>query len=199
MSDLFGKRGRDYLRKLELPSGGKEQLEQDIRIVETLCEEIKDTESFLKKSLEGDRRMELLLTVPGLGPILAAVVALEIDDIQRIPTAPKPVAYAGLVPTTHASGGHVHHGRLMKQSNKWLRWALIEASWVAIRSDPYFRTHFSRRRLHKGAQTADVATARRLCEVIWHVLKENRVYEATPPKPQEKGNPRKSLAALIEC
>jgi transposase len=199
MSDLFGKRGRDYLRKLELPSGGKEQLEQDIRILETLCEEIKETESFLKKSLEGDRRMELLLTVPGLGPILAAVVALEIDDIQRFPAAPKLVAYAGLVPTTHASGGHVHHGRLMKQSNKWLRWALIEASWVAIRNDPYFRTHFSRRRLHKGAQTADVATARRLCEVIWHVLKENRAYEARPPKPKEKGNPRKSLAALIEC
>ena len=196
-SDLFGKQGRNYLRKLELPSVGKEQLEQDIRLLEALFNEIKETESLLKKSLEGDRRMELLLTVPGLGPILAAVVALEIDDIQRFPTAPKLAAYAGLVPTTHASGGHVHHGRLMKQSNKWLRWALIEASWVAIRYDPYFRTHFKRRRLHKSAQMADVATARRLCEVVWHVLKEDRVYEARPPKTQENRNHRKSLAALI--
>jgi transposase len=197
MSDLFGKQGRTYLSKLRLPEGAQEQLDQDLRLLGNLCEEIKETESLLKKSLEGDRRMELLLTVPGLGAILAAVVALEIDEIERFPSPQKLNAYAGLVPTTHASGGHVYHGRLMKQSNKWLRWALIEASWAAIRHDPYFRTHFTRRRQHKSAQTADVATARRLCEVIWHVLKENRPYEARAPRPQGREDHRNSPAALV--
>ena len=61
----------------------------------------------------------------------------------------------------------------MPQTNKWLRWALVEAAWVAVRLDPYFRTHFANRRAYKRAQSAIVATARRLLEVVWHVLKED--------------------------
>lgn len=68
----------------------------------------------------------------------------------------------------------------MKQSNKWLRWALVEAAWVAVRWDPYFRTHFAVRCKHKGPQTAIVAVARRLAEVIWHGLTEGRPYEVRP-------------------
>jgi hypothetical protein len=69
----------------------------------------------------------------------------------------------------------------MPQTNKWLRWALVEAAWVAIRLDPYFRTHFANRRAHKPAQSAIVATARRLLEVVWHILKEDRPYQNRPP------------------
>jgi len=65
-------------------------------------------------------------------------VALEIDRIERFPSAAKLAAYAGLVPTTYSSGGHTFHGKLMPQTNKWLRWALVEAAWVAIGLDPYF-------------------------------------------------------------
>ena len=69
----------------------------------------------------------------------------------------------------------------MPQTNKWLRWALVEAAWVAIRLDPYFRAHFAKRRAHKPAQSAIIATARRLLEVVWHVLQEDRPYQNRPP------------------
>jgi transposase len=108
-------------------------------------------------------------------------VALEIDQIARFESPAKLAAYAGLVPTTYSSGGHTFHGGLIAQSNKWLRWALVEAAWVAVRLDPYFRTHFANRRAHKPAQSAIIATARRLLEVVWHVLKENRPYQSRPP------------------
>jgi hypothetical protein len=54
-------------------------------------------------------------------------------------------------------------------------WRLRGASadhpaWVAVRLDPYFRAHFARRRAHKPAQSAIIATAHRLLEVLWHVL-----------------------------
>lgn len=133
-------------------------------------------------------------TIPGLGALLATVVALEIDRIERFESSAKLAAYAGLVPTTHSSGGHTFHGKLMPQSNKWLRWALVEAAWVAVRLDPYFRAHFAKRRAHKPAQSVIIATARRLLEVLWHVLKENRPYQNRQPTGSNRASQNSSAA-----
>ena len=73
-----------------------------------------------------------LQTLPGVGQILAPVIGLEIDDITRFGHADKLCAYAELVPTTHASGGKVAHGRMLPFCNRWLKWAFIEAAWVAV-------------------------------------------------------------------
>ncbi len=187
VSDIFGKRGRDYLSKVRLEGGAQQLLRQDLGLLTALNEEIRASEKWLHQALEGDHRVELLRTIPGLGALLATVVALEIDRVERFPTAAKLAAYAGLVPTTHSSGGHTFHGKLMAHSNKWLRWALVEAAWVAVRLDPYFRAHFAKRRAHKPAQSAIIATARRLLEVVWHVLKENRPYQDRPPSHCNRG------------
>jgi hypothetical protein len=61
---------------------------------------VRATEQWLRDSVRGDHRVELLRTVPGLGDLLATVVALEIDRIERFASAAKLAAYAGLVPTT---------------------------------------------------------------------------------------------------
>jgi transposase len=196
-SDVFGKRGRDYLAKACLEGSARDQLDQDLRLLETMNVEIRETEKLLKLSLKGDRRVELLQTIPGLGAITSAVLALEIDDIHRFPDARKLAAYAGLVPSVHASGGKIHHGRLMKQSNKWLRWALVEAAWVSVRHDPYFRTLYGKH-AKKGSQTAIIVTARRLLEVAWHVLAEDRPYEARPARRTMEGKRKISPAALIK-
>ena len=180
-SDMFGKKGRDYLGKVELPGPAQELLRQDLRLLQTLSLEIGQTESLLAKTLAGDRRVELLRTIPGLGALLATVVALEIDRIERFARPAKLVAYAGLVPSTYSSGGKTSHGGLMKMSNKWLRWALVEAAWSAVRYDPYFRHQYALRHRSKGAKTAIIAVARRLTQVIWCVLTENRNYEVRQP------------------
>jgi len=128
VSDLFGKRGRDYLPKVELPGGAQELLRQDLALLEAISREVRDTENWLAKATREDRRVRLLRSVPGLGELPAAVVALEIDRIERFASPAKLAAYAGLVPTTYSSGGHTFHGKLMPRSNKWLRWALAEAA-----------------------------------------------------------------------
>jgi len=196
VSDIFGKRGRDYLTKLELPATAQKLLRQDIVLLESLSREISATEQWLREAVRDDPRVNLLRTVPGLGDLLATVVALEIDRIDRFPTVAKLAAYAGLVPTTYSSGGHTAHGKLMVQSNKWLRWALVEAAWIAVRLDPYFRTHFAHRRAHKPAQTAIVASARRLLEVIWHMLNEDRCYQNRSPLGVNRQPGEASAAAL---
>ena len=182
VTDLFGKRGTAYLRKLNLCGVDGEVLREDLDLLETFNRLIKEAEKEIASLMDEDPRVKLLRTVPGLGPILAAVVALEIDQIERFSAPSKLACYAGLVPSTYASGGKVFHGRLVPMTNKWLRWALVEAAWSSLRTSPYCRTYFERHRTQKGPHTAAIALARRLIEIVWHVLTENRPYEERPAR-----------------
>jgi hypothetical protein len=70
------------------------------------------------------------------------------------------------------------HGSLLYFCNKWLRWALIEASWVAIGCSPYFGTLYKQHRARgKKANTAILIVARRMCRIIWQLLHEKRDFE----------------------
>jgi transposase len=182
ITDVFGKRGNAYLKKLSLPGVDGVILRENLDLLEIFDTLIKEAEREIQRLVGDDPRVKLLRTIPGLGPILAAIVALEIDDVGRFIAPPKLAAYAGLVPSTYASGGKVFHGRLLHMSNKWLRWAFVEAAWVAMRTSPYCRTFCEIRRRHKGPHTAVIAMARRLSEIVWHVLSEKRVYEERPFK-----------------
>ena len=122
-----------------------------------------------------------LLSLPGVGPTLAAVIGSEIDRIGRFPSAEKLCSYAGVVPTTHSSGGKTFHGKLLPFCNKWLRWALTEASWVAIGCSPYFGSLYKHHRARgKKANTAITIVARRMCRIVWHMLHEQRNFEKRP-------------------
>jgi transposase len=113
-----------------------------------------------------------------MGKILAAVAAAEIDAIARFFSAAKLCAYAGLVPTTHGSGGKVYQGHLLKSRNKWLQWAFIEAAWVAVGCSSYFggiyRVHRAR---GKKANIAITIVARRMCRISFTLLKERRNFQ----------------------
>ena len=62
---------------------------------------------------------------------------MEIDQIERVTRADKLCAHAGLVPTTHASGGKIAHGRMLPFCNRWLKGAFTEEAWVAVGGDPF--------------------------------------------------------------
>jgi transposase len=180
VTDLFGKRGANYLRRLNLPGVDGEILRENLHLLETLNTLIKEAEREIESLLGEDPRVKLLRTVPGFGPILAALAALEIDRIERFIRPSKLASHTGLIPSTYASGGEIFHGKLIPMTNKWLRWVLVETAWASIRTSPYCRIYFENHKRHKGPHTAAIALARRLSEIVWHVLKENRVYEERP-------------------
>ena len=193
VTDIFGKQGTAYLRKLNLSGVDGEILRANLELLKMFDTLIKEAEQEIKRLVGDDPRVTLLRSIPGLGPILAVIVALEIDDINRFGAAPKLAAYAGLVPSTYASGGKVFHGHLLHMSNKWLRWAFVEAAWVAMRSSPYCRAYYESRRRRKGPHVAIIALARRLSEIVWYVLNENRAYEERPFKLYKK-TPSKEIS-----
>jgi transposase len=76
--------------------------------------------------------VDLLTTLPGVGWILATVLALEIGDIQRFNQVPELASYAGTVPRVHSSGGKTRYGRVHPDVNRYLKWALVEAGNLIV-------------------------------------------------------------------
>lgn len=179
-TDLFGVGGRKFLNSLSLMEPDQNLLQQDLIIYDFINEQIKLTTLWIEKSLQDNRYHTILQSLPGFGPILSALAALEIDNIARFNHPGKLSSYSGLVPSTYASGGKIYHGDLVPHCNRWLRYAFIEASWVAVATSPYFRALYYRIKKNKGANTAIVAVARRLSEITYICLKENRFYEERP-------------------
>jgi transposase len=186
-SDIFGVRGMGYLRKLALPEPDNSLLGEDLTLLDLLREQIKAQEKQIQHENQADEATRLVESIPGMGKILAAVVACEIDDIQRFPSVEKLCAFAGLVPTTHASGGKVYNGNLLPYCNKHLRWAFIEASWVSIGCSPYFATFYRQQRQRgKKANTAITIVARRMCRITWQLLRQKRNFHETKPKERRR-------------
>lgn len=196
VSDLFGKKGMSFLERLELPAPAGLLLKQQLEMLRTVQLRIKEDEAALEGMIEKSFGYHHVLSLPGMGPILAAVVVSEIDDIARFKTAQKLCGYAGLCPTTSSSGGKTHQGRLMAHCNKWLRWGFVEAAWVAVGCSPYFGDYYKRKRaLGKKANTAIIATARRMARIAWQLLTEARNFDTNPPAP--KNPDRRARTATV--
>ncbi len=180
-SDLFGKKGLGFLEALELPAPAGLLLKQQLDMLRNLQVRIREDEKTLEGMLEHTPALERVRSLPGMGLILAAVVVSEIDDIGRFPSAQKLCGYAGLCPSTSSSGGKTFNGKLMTHCNKWLRWGFVEAAWVAVGCSAYFGDFYkAKRALGKKANTAILATARRMARITWQLLTQQRSYTSFP-------------------
>ena len=131
VADLFGRAGRRFLDQLRLPVPDDRLLKAHLELLDLVQSQISRSEEWIDEALGQRPEVAIMRTLPGVGKILSALLALEIDDVHRFSHAGKLCAYAGLVPTTYASGGKVRHGRLLPNCNRWLRWAFVEAAWAA--------------------------------------------------------------------
>lgn len=181
-SDIFGTGGTAWLKSLELPQPDDKLLESHLEILEFLGKQLKETERWIKEELQDNKNRPILESLPGFGVIFAAMAALEIDSVGRFSTKLKLCSYAGLIPSTYASGGKVFHGRAISSCNHYLRYVFVEAAWTAVRYSPYFKNFYGRLRKRIGPNKAIVAVARKLCEISWECLNQNRPYEERPYK-----------------
>jgi transposase len=189
-SDIFGVRGLGFLRRLELAEPDHTLLREALALHDLIAQQMKAQEKRIAAEFKTESIYRHLLSVPGIGPTLAAVIGCEIDQIERFASADKLCGYAGVVPTTHSSGGKVHHGRLLPSCNKWLRWALVEASWVAIGCSPYFGALYRQQRARgKKANTAITIVARRMCRILFQLLRQKRSFEKRAAKVQTTSVP----------
>jgi transposase len=162
--------------------------------------QIAQQEQQLKTLLAVTPAMELLMSLPGIGPILSAVLALEIGQITRFASAERLASYAGTTPRVHASGGKVLYGRLRPDVNRYLRWAFVEAgNSIALNHTRCPNRHVSklygRLRARRGHSKAIGAVARHLAEAAFWVLSRKEPYRDPALKTsQSKGGVSANLS-----
>ncbi|MFC1592782.1 IS110 family transposase [Candidatus Omnitrophota bacterium] len=176
-TDLFGKQGMAFLRSLTMAESYKIALEGYLSVLDTVRQEIRVVSKKVKQLAEEDADTLLLMTTPGMGYYSALLTKSEIGDVNRFPSVKQLCVYAGLVPSTYASGNTCFHGHITKQGSRWLRWILVEAAIHAVKGPGVLRRFYFKVERKKGRQIAKVATARKLLEWIYHILRDGRTYQ----------------------
>lgn len=183
-SDLFGADGRRRLERMAIPEPWRADITAALHLIDELDDEIAACEADLRRIGSDHPYIPLLISIPGISWVLAATIAAEIGDIHRFDSPKKLVSYTGLCPRVYQSGAHDHRGPLTKSGPKFLRWALIEASFHAAKHPAYAaRYERTKHRLgrQRGPNVARVEVARHLTEAIWHMLATTQPFRPAGP------------------
>ena len=180
LTDVFGAAGIKMLKCIKIPSPDCIILAGYLDLIDEINKKIKELDSEISKKSLCNKEIDLLKSIPGVGNITAFLINSEIDDIKRFYSKEKLCSYAGLVPSTHQSGDKCYQGRITKQGNKFLRWALTEAAQISIRHSPYFRCQYNKIRAKRNHNSAIIAVARKMAEIIYVILKEGSPYIEKP-------------------
>lgn len=120
--------------------------------------------------------MTYLMQLPGFGVITTMTVLAAIGDIGRFERPAKLASYSGLTPGLEQSGTRNRGKGITKEGRRELRWALVEAAQMAVKSDPLLKRRFQelQHRMHRNQ--AIVAIAHHLLELVWYVLTRREPY-----------------------
>ena len=132
---------------------------------------------------------ELLISIPGIGPLSAAAIISEIGvELPRyFPSAEHLASWSGLCPANHESAGKRYRGPRRK-GNQHLQPVLVECAWAAVRTEGYLQAFFRRQVMKFGGfrsatakKKAIIAVAHKMLIIIWHVMATGRTYHDLGP------------------
>jgi transposase len=98
-----------------------------LRLIDSVNAELEASKLITEKA-SNDENAKLLMTIPGISFYSALLISSEIGDISRFADSSSLVAYAGLTPSTHSSGGTTRHVSITKQGSPYLRWILNQSA-----------------------------------------------------------------------
>jgi len=169
-------------------------LRNDVRLLSStrasldlLLEQVESTRSSLLRATRKLRELGrseryselygLLMSVPGVGPIVAIALLTEIGDFRRFRNERQFASYLGLVPTSHSSGEKVSHGEKTFRGNKRLGLLLVESAWVMAYRNHDIGADYHRYLQRMPPQKAIIKVARRMANTIFSVVRRRRPYE----------------------
>jgi len=183
VSDIFGRKGRRLLEQAmdELPPETRHSVEEQLQLIDQVEQSIKQAEKRIRNVIKEDHAMQILKTLPGVGPILSITIALEMGNVERFPTGEKFASYSGKVPRVRSSGGKTYYGKVRPDVNRYLKWALTEAANAIVLQqhrldDCHVLRLYWRIRNHKGHAKAITAVGRHLAEATYWMLKNDEPY-----------------------
>jgi transposase len=114
------------------------------------------------------------MTIPGIGPVSAAVIYAEYGDVTNFSSPAQMLAYAGLEPGVSESGTESHKGRMVKRGSSHLRYVLLNCALPLIRYDMTFAIYYEKKRSEgKPHRVAMSHVAKKLVRVIFALERQN--------------------------
>ena len=182
-SDVFGTGGGLWLDQLVLPEPYAAKVASLRALIGVLDGEIARLGQRAAGVLGADPGYAALRELPGIGPVLAAVIIAEIGDVTRFRRAGQLCSWAGLTPRHYESDTKVIRGHVSKQGSKMLRWGLTEA----IQHQPegtkprQAKDAILARRGPDARNIAKTAAARVLLTQVFYALRDGHVRSAGRP------------------
>ena len=175
--------GLALLEARGVPAVWRRSVVEALAVIELLDERIGALDRELLPLAAADPRVQLLDTIPGIGPLLGLTIATEIGDISRFANPRKLIGYAGLAPKVRQSGQSARTGQLSKAGSRTLRWAAVEAAQGAWReSNPWHRLYADVKRRSGKPNPAKAAVARKILIACWHVLGRSEPFKPSRPR-----------------
>lgn len=153
------------------------QIKQLVEQIEFMEDQLNEIDAEMAKLL-AQSEYSVITTISGIGPTLGSIIVSEIGDIERFESSSKLVAYAGLDASVKQSGEfNSTQNKISKRGSPHLRRALWMAAFMSLRNDPALYDYYSRLRARgKSHRLATTAVARKLCIIVWAIMKSKQPY-----------------------
>jgi transposase len=157
----------------------RQNIELDLRLLDSLDELIGDVELYLDRTVKVDDADTFyrLRSIPGVGKILALVLFYEIHNIQRFGGEGEFLSYARLIRPKKTSAGKVTGSGGAKIGNAHLKWAFSEAACLLVRESDQAKRFLARKERQHGKAKALGILAARLGRAVYHMLRQKRAFD----------------------
>lgn len=169
VSDLFGVDGRAQLEQTALSGAYAQRVASLLKLIDILDAEEDLFNRRIAERLRGHAGCGAIQWLPGIGPVLAAVLVAEIGDVHRFPSADRLCSWSGLTPRHYESDTVARRGHVTKQGSKLVRWAVVEA---IQRKTPKIKEDRARIEARRGKNIAKIAAARKLLTLVYYGLRD---------------------------
>jgi transposase len=176
---LLSNEGQHLVAQVKLPARSQRVLTLWRELWERLQQIEDELEMAVEAEAEADPVCRQLMTAPQVGPLTALVVRAEIGDIRRFPSAKALVNYIGLAPQVSQSSDTCRYGPLPPSGNRWLRYVLVLLANRVARNGTSNRLRrvYWRSCARHGSNTAKIAVARKMAQLLWHLLTQREEWE----------------------
>jgi transposase len=137
-----------------------------------LKQQIHRVEEVIKKKLKLSKQFNYLLTVPGIGQILAMTIMLEVGDIGRFAKVGNFTSYCRCAPTQRLSDGKSKGSGNRKNGNRYLSWAFSEAAQIGRRYNKAFRRYYDRKAAQTNTIVASRALSNKLARICYYIMRD---------------------------
>jgi transposase len=174
---LWREAGRQQLEAFRLAPWASRRRQDLLELLDRLNPTIAELTQAIEREVEKCPEARRLQTHPGVGPLTALAFVLIIGQADRFQCGKQIASYLGLVPLEDSSGSRRRLGHITKQGNSLLRFLLVEAAQVTVRSDAGWRSKYHHLMMRRGRKIAKVAMARRLAVRMYWMMRQGWDYE----------------------